>query len=558
MKHTFNTVPSARLPRSVFDLSHSLKTTFDCGKLTPCYFEEIYPGDSFNCHVNAFCRLTSPLSVPIMDDLSLDFHFFFVPARLTWQHWQQLHGENDVTAGIDNRDWLTPTVNAATNSVGSLGDYFGVPQRDGAPNAVVVSALPFRAYWRIWNEWFRDENLQAPVPVNYGDTNSVWSSWHSSVPDSQKVVIAWDGLAPRNKKHDYFTSCLPWPQKGPGVELPLGGTAAVVGNGTSLGLYGETSTGADALFGLTRFQSGGDTGFQASASAYSSPVGSLAPIDSLLAPGTSVGVTTDPSSSGLVADLSSATAITINSLRQAFQLQRLYERDSVSGSRYTEVLRAHFGVVSPDARLQRTEFLGGFSQPIKINPVAQTSATDSETPQANLAAFGVTGASRHGFTKSFVEHGFVIGLVSVRQTPTYQQGLRRVFSRRTRFDYYYPTLAHLGEQAVLNKEICLGINNTQNNGVFGYQERWAELRFSPNMVTGYMRSGLSQSLDVWHLSEYFATLPSLNSTFIKDNTPIDRAKAVTSGPDFLLDCYFKVSAARCLPVYGTPGLVDHF
>lgn len=557
MKHSFDMIPRATLPRSSFDLSFGYKTTFNEGKLIPCYLEEVLPGDSFNLEVNAFARIASPLSVPIMDDLMMDFHFFFVPSRLCWEHWQAFCGENDVTAGIQSTDYLVPTASVAINSgEGTLPDYFGCPTHTVSSSSMVrvpVSALPFRAYWRIWNEWFRDENLQVPAPVDYSDANNVWKSGQSG------PIANWYTLAPRCKRHDYFTSCLPWPQKGPGVELPLGDTAAVyfdqsalsssVSASRSFASYTGTGSGASSTLGMLATNPSGTTQTATMTIPSGGVMGSSVAIPSKEA--------LNGKESAYYADLSAATAITINTMRQAFQIQRYYEALARGGSRYTEILRSFFGVVSPDARLQRSEFLGGFSQPLKINPVAQTSSTDNTTPQANLSAFGLAATSRHGFTKSFVEHGYIIGLCSVRQIPTYQQGLGRMWSRRSKFDFYWPQFAHLGEQAVLNKEIFVQ-GTADDDKVFGYQERWAEMRQRPNMVTGLMRSTATGTLDVWHLAQKFDNLPTLSAQFIAEAAPMARIKAVTSAPDFLLDCYFKVKAARVMPTYSVPGLIDHF
>lgn len=554
----FSQIPKVNLPRSSFNLSHSLKTTFYEGKLIPILCQEVYPGDSFNCDLSTFCRLASPLSVPIMDNLYLDFHFFFVPNRLVWNNWEKLMGER--TNPNDSIDYLVPQAGQGSGSaVGfqDLFDYFGVPK--GVVN-LDFSALPFRAYWRVWNEWFRDENLQDSAPVTLGDTG-VFESGSS-------FEFTANTVAPRGKRHDYFTSALPWPQRGPGVELPIGGTAPVVGNGFPMHFAFDGSDSSMANSGsntpspLMGYNSGsvGVTNFCSLGQNIPPSTGQTAGLP------TAYGYLSDnPATSGVVADLTSATAVTINALRQAFMIQSLLELDARGGTRYNEIILSHFGVVSPDARLQRTEFLGGFSQNIVINTVAQTSSTDGETPQANLAAYGVSATSQHGFTKSFVEHGLIIGLASVRAELTYQQGLPRWMSRRTRYDFYDPMFAHLGEQAILNKEIYAQGNNVLNDEggkvddeVFGYQEHWMELRTAQNRVTGKFRSNAPGTLDVFHLAQNFTALPALNSSFIQENAPIDRVVAVRNEPHFLLDVYFDIKAARALPVYSKPATLSRF
>lgn len=534
MQHQFSQIPRAEIQRSSFDRSHGYKTTFDSGYLVPFYVDEVLPGDTFNVKATTFTRLATPIA-PIMDNMYLETFYFFVPSRLVWNHWVNLNGEQ--TNPGDSTDYLVPTLSGSFNE-GSLGDYFGIPISVNTE----VNALPFRAYHKIYDDWFRDENLQNSVLSD--------STFFGDGPDNLSVMNV---LHRRGKRHDYFTACLPWPQKGPGVELPLGSTAPVVGTGYGLGLNMIDSAGTHltaTYFGKRADQIGWTNVKEITKRTSSTYDGGQ------VGDYSTIGVTQDPKKSGLIADLTQATAATINSLRQAFQVQRMYEKDARGGTRYTEILRCHFGVVSPDARLQRSEYLGGSSDRINIQQVAQTSSTDAKSPQGNLAAFGL-GSGVSGFKKSFTEHGYVIGLVNVRADLNYQQGLNKMWSRRTRFDFYWPSFAHLGEQAVLNKEIYLQ-GTAEDDDVFGYQERYAEYRYHPSQITGQLRSTCATPLDYWHLAQKFETLPKLNAQFIEDNPPIDRAIAVQNYPQFVFDSYVQCRCVRPMPVYSVPGLIDHF
>lgn len=525
-QHLFSQIPSTQIPRSVFDRSHGYKTTFNSGYLVPFYVDEVLPGDSFKLTATLFARLATPI-VPFMDNLYLETFFFFVPNRLVWDNWQKFNGERKNPN--DSTDFLIPTVSGTNVQNQTLWDYFGLPTN--VSKALKVNALPFRAYNLIFNEWFRDENLQDSLNVPTGDG-----------PDN----LTDYNLVRRGKRHDYFTSCLPWPQKGPGVEISIGGQATVQpASATSNPTFNFSDRGGLPVgsLGVLSFSSANANDGVAYLPQKSAGVGNLMHA-----------YWKDPA---LVADLSTATPISINDLRQAFQIQKLYERDARGGTRYTEILRSHFGVISPDARLQRPEYLGGSSARISINPVQQTSSTNETTPQGNLAAYGVVSDSFHGFSKSFVEHGYVFGFVNVRADLTYQQGLNRMWSRQGRFDFYWPVLAHLGEQAVLNKEIYAQ-GTADDDKVFGYQERYAEYRYYPGQITGKFRSTDPQPLDSWHLAQKFSSLPTLSSQFIQDTPPVERVIAVQNEPQFLFDSYIRLKCARPMPVYSVPGLVDHF
>ena len=523
MQHSFAEVARANIPRSSFNRTFGHKTTFDADYLIPICVDDVVPGDTYNVNMHFMARLATPL-YPIMDNLFLESFWFFIPYRLVWDNWEKMHGAQDDPS--DSIDFTVPILSTGAGlSTGDLGDYMGIPLSVTTTNTE-ISALPFRAYRLCYNEWFRNQNLQDSVTVVTDDG-----------PDVNSETGFTDVPLKRCKRHDYFTSALPWPQKGDAVSIPLGGNAPIV-----------TTTGTGSV--ATRSPTTPST----QAQFYNSAGGTLA-----------YGADT-AGSENLFADLSGATNVTINDLRLAFQTQRLLERDARSGTRYNELILAHFGVTVPDFRVQRPEFLGGGSTPVNITPVAQTSG--QPTPAANdklgeLAAFG-TVAGTHGFTKSFTEHGILLGMVNLRADITYSQGLERYWSKSTRYDFYYPVLSQIGEQAILNKEIfhqdVPGTGASQDDGVFGYTERYNEYRYKPSMLTGLFRVDAPSSLSAWHLSEDFASLPTLGNTFIQSNTgaPLDRAIAISTEPHIIFDSVISMQCARPMPLYGVPGNLDHF
>lgn len=543
------------IPRSTFNRNSSVKLSMNTSDLVPFYLDEVLPGDTHQIKTSKVVRLQTLLT-PMMDNLYLDTYYFFVPMRLVWEHWKEFQGENTESAWIPQTVYTIPQITSPSGgwSVGSIADYLGVPTY---VDDLSISSLPFRAYALICDQWFRDENLSDPLNIPMTDATVAGSNGSNYITDVAKGGMPFKV----SKYHDYFTSALPAPQKGPDVSIGLTGTVPVYGNGKGLRLTNGLNTGyvtGDAWTSATPFY----------ATSSNLNIGSsVNPISQL--PGV-LGVQTKNSqgyNSGLVADLGSASAVSINELRMAFQVQKMLEKDARGGTRYVEILKSHFGVTSPDARLQRVEYLGGNRIPININQVVQNSSTDATSPQGNVAGYSVTGDSHGDFIKSFTEHGYIIGVCCVRYDHTYQQGLDRLWSRKVRTDFYMPVFANIGEQAILNKEIFAqgssvvdADGNIVDDQVFGYNEAWAEYRFKNSRTCGEMRSNAPLSLDVWHLGDDYSTLPYLSDSWIReDKTNVDRVLAVNSqvSNQIFGDFFIQNKTTRPMPLYSIPGLVDH-
>ena len=550
MDSRFAINPEVNISRSKFNRDSSVKTSFNVGDLIPFYLDEVLPGDTFQLKTSLVARL-QPLVTAPMDNLYLDTYYFFVPNRLLWDHWKELNGENTESAWIPQTEYQVPQIVAPSGgwNIGTIADYFGVPT---GVSGLSINALPFRAYSLIVNEWFRDQNLKDPLDTPTSDATVVGVNTGNYITDCAKGGLPFKAA----KLHDYFTSCLPGPQKGPDVTVTLSGARLPVVTGPD-----NNVNGSEALRFSAMLPSSAEDGIYVPATYVTNPNQSgfvkLGGSDNLFSAPSNTMYGLQPSN--LQALLTDASVITINQLRMAFQLQKMYERDARGGTRYTEMIKSHFGVTSPDARLQRPEYLGGERLPININQVIQQSATTDTSPQGTIAGYSVTSDSHGDFIRSFTEHGLIIGLCVARYEHTYQQGLNRIWSKKSRTDFYLPVLANIGEQPVLNKEI-FAQGTKVDDEVFGYQEAWADYRYKPSIVTGEMRSNHDKTLDAWHFADDYPSLPSLSSDWInEDKSNVDRALAVQSSVSnqIFADFYIQNETTRPMPVYSVPGLIDH-
>nr|CAI9751368.1 major head protein [Microvirus sp.] len=550
MDSRFAINPHINISRSKFNRDSSVKTSFNVGQLIPFYFDEVLPGDTFQVKTSLVARL-QPLVTAPMDNLYLDTYYFFVPNRIVWDHWRELNGENTESAWIPQTEYQVPQIIAPAGgwNIGTIADYFGIPT---GVSGISISALPFRAYSLIVNEWFRDQNLKDPLETPKSDATVTGVNTGNYITDCAKGGLPFVAA----KLHDYFSSCLPAPQKGPDVSVAtLNGEIPV--------RTGPSTMTLNSSWPLTFSQvsTSGEKGYVNLGVSGSTGVSGIGESNAVVFGANSTSAHLDLAPSNLYADPSSGQylAMSVNQLRMAFQLQKLYEKDARGGTRYQEMLKTHFGVTSPDARLQRPEYLGGERLPININQVVQNSATTDTSPQGNIAGYSVTSDSHGDFIRSFTEHGMIIGLCVARYEHTYQQGINRFWTKKSRTDFYLPVLANIGEQPVLNREIYAQGTDVDEE-VFGYQEAWADYRYKPSIVTGEMRSNHNKSLDSWHFADDYDALPHLSSDWInEDKAPVDRALVVQSSVanQIFADFFIQNETTRPMPVYSIPGLIDH-
>lgn len=522
---------SIDIPRSKFKIPYDHKTTMNAGELVPIYVSEVLPGDTAKIDLASLIRMSTPI-YPVMDNAYLDTYFFYVPNRLIWQHWKEFMGENTTSYWTPDVEYSMPQTTAPSTGwkKGTLADYFGLPIN--IPN-ISVSSLPFRAYALIYNEWFRSQNLVEPLDINLGDSTTQGSNGEDRTVDVQKGGYP----AKVGRLADYFSSALPSPQKGPDVYVPLGSSAPIVTNTPTIGTLENQFLGTKVNF--------------------VNDTSTSSPNNSIYAKSENGTNIKDGNTFSLITDLSQAAGATVNQLRQAFAIQRMYEKDARGGTRYTELIRSHFAVISPDARQQRPEYIGGKRVPINITQILQTSATDNTSPQGNAAAYSLTVDSDGMFTKSFTEHGYILGLACIRTDRTYQQGIEKMWSRKSREDFYFPALANIGEMSIKNKELYAQ-GNAEDEEVFGYQEAWAEYRYKPSKITGELRSTYETPLDSWHYGDKYTSLPILSKAWFEEGKErVARTLAIETQDQFIADFYFNTVWTRPMPIYSIPGLIDH-
>lgn len=561
----FSQIPKINISRSKFIRKQDVKFTMNAGELVPFYVDEVIPGDTFSIDTAGICRMSTPI-YPVMDNCYMDIYYFYVPMRIVWEHTKEFFGENNTDAWAQKTEYTIPkilikgTVGAELDQKipheGSIADYFGIPinitTEKNTTEKGRINALPFRGYVKIWNEWFRDQNIDNPAILKTGDSNEeigIGGKWENL---SKNTILqhAYQGGKPLwvNKFHDYFTSSLPSPEKGEPTLIPLTGNAVIgYGNAKSKKLYNDSDF---ETMGWTS----SPTGWKHEANGIGANTNITKNNGNIAAIGTYPTGTGATEAVNLIADLSTVQSATINNLRQAFAVQQFMEADARGGTRYREIISNHFGVDIDDKTVQIPEYLGGQRYMINVSQVVQTSATNTTSPQGNAAAISVTPFTENSFTKSFQEHGYVIGVCCIRNDNTYQQGLERMWSRNEKYDYYWPEFAHLGEQAVLNKEIYMQ-GTDEDEKAFGYQEAYAEYRYKPNRVAGKFRSNAEQPLDSWHYADYYSKLPTLSQEWLaSDKANISRTLAVQNQPQFIVDMLITNESVRPMPIYGTPGL----